>query len=57
MLTSVVGSLRIELSAAFSMTGANTCPMRVIARRLGDRGRQDVPDHGSQALGVVHYAG
>ena len=28
MLTSVVGSLRIELSAAFSMTGANTCPIR-----------------------------
>ena len=28
-----------------------------IARRLGDRGRQDVPDHGCQALGIVHHAG
>ena len=28
-----------------------------VARRLGDGGRQDVPDHSSQALGIVHHAG
>ena len=32
-------------------------PHPLVARRLGDRGRQDAPDHRSQALGIVHDAG
>ena len=29
----------------------------LIARRLGDRGRQDAPDNRGQALGIVDHAG
>jgi hypothetical protein len=37
--------------------GRQYMPHARIARRLGDRGRQDAPDRGSQALGIVHHAG
>ena len=32
-------------------------PHPLIARRLGDRGRQDAPDRRGEALGIVHHAG
>ena len=57
MLTNVVGSLRIELSAAFSMTGANTCPIRVSLVAWAIAVGKTLPDHSSQALGIVHHAG
>ena len=37
--------------------GRQHMPHPLVARRLGDRGRQDAPDHRSQALGIVHDAG
>ena len=37
--------------------GRQHMPHPLIARRLGDRGRQDAPDRRGEALGIVHHAG
>ena len=36
--------------------GRQHMPHPGIGRRLGDRGRQDLPDHSSQTLRIVHHA-
>ena len=37
--------------------GGQHMPHPRVARRLGDRSRQDIADHSSQALGIVDHAG
>ena len=57
MLTSVAGSLRIELSAAFSMTGANTCPIRSSLVAWAIAVGKMRPITAAKSLGVVDHAG
>jgi len=54
ILTSVRGSLRIELCVALSRAGANIGPQPRVARCVRDRGGQDLSDRDCQPLGILH---
>ena len=56
MLTSVCGSLRIELSVAFSMAGARTCPSRASLVAWAIAVGSTRPTAVGEALGILHHA-